>query len=71
MLKKTAVVGIDGVTWQDYKHDLEEKLIDLHGRLHRGKGFFDTIDHEWLIKFLPHRIGDRSSVNVFMNVEHS
>ncbi|GAF83031.1 unnamed protein product, partial [marine sediment metagenome] len=23
------------------------------------EGFFDTIDHEWLIKFLEHRIGDR------------
>ena len=22
-------------------------------------GFFDAIDHEWLIKFLEHRIGDR------------
>ena len=24
-----------------------------------SEGFFDTIDHEWLIKFLEHRIGDR------------
>jgi len=23
------------------------------------KGFFDTIDHEWLVKFLEHRIGDK------------
>jgi len=23
------------------------------------EGFFDTIDHEWLIRFLEHRIGDR------------
>ena len=23
------------------------------------KGFFDNIDHQWLIKFLEHRIGDR------------
>lgn len=22
------------------------------------EGFFDTIDHDWLIKFLEHRIGD-------------
>ena len=143
-LKKTAAVGIDGVTWQEYEHDLEAKLIDLHGRIHRGsyqakpsrrvwipkpdgrkrplgiasledkivqktvtgilnciyeedflgfsygfrpglgqhdaldalsvgitgkqvnwvldadiEGFFDTIDHEWLIKFLEHRIGDK------------
>ncbi len=143
-LKKTAAVGIDGITWQEYEHDLEDKLIDLHGRIHRGsyqakpsrrvwipkpdgrqrppgitsiedkivqrtlceilqniyevdflgfsygfrpgksqhdaldalsvvisgkrvnwvldadiEGFFDTIDHEWLIKSLEHRIGDR------------
>jgi hypothetical protein len=143
-LKRTAAVGIDGVTWQGYEQALEENLIDLHGRIHRGsyrakpalrryinkpdgrkralgiavledkivqhavseilqnvhepdflgfsygfrkgksqhnaldalymgishkkvnwildadiEGFFDTIDHEWLIKFLEHRIGDR------------
>ena len=23
------------------------------------RGFFDAIDHDWLIKFLEHRIGDR------------
>lgn len=22
-------------------------------------GFFDTIDHKWLIQFIEHRIGDR------------
>jgi RNA-directed DNA polymerase len=36
-LKKTAVVGIDGITWQEYEHHLEAKLIDLHGRIHRGE----------------------------------
>ena len=36
-LKKTAAVGIDGVTWQDYAHDLGVELIDLHGRIHRGR----------------------------------
>lgn len=34
-LKKTEAVGIDEVTWQDYEHGLEAKLMDLHGRLHR------------------------------------
>jgi group II intron reverse transcriptase/maturase len=142
-LKKTAAAGVDGVTWEDYEHDLEDRITDLHGRIHRGayrakaskriyipkpdgrkrpigiasledkivqmavrwvlqciyeqdflgfsygyrpgksqhkaldalsvsltskkvnwildadvEGFFDTIDHEWLIKFLEHRIGD-------------
>jgi RNA-directed DNA polymerase len=143
-LKKTAAVGVDGVTWQEYERDLEANIADLHGRIHRGayrakpslrawipkpdgrqrplgiasledklvqqavlwvlqciyeqdflgfsygfrphrgchdaldalsvalsgkrvnwvldadiEGFFDAIDHEWLIKFLEHRIGDR------------
>jgi RNA-directed DNA polymerase len=142
-LKKTAAVGIDEVTWQDYEIDLEDRINDLHGRIHRGayrakpskriyipkpdgrerpigiasledklvqkalvwvlqciyeadflgfsygyrpgksqhmaldalsvalsdrkvswvldadvEGFFDTIDHAWLIKFLEHRIAD-------------
>lgn len=142
-LKKTAAVGIDGVTWQDYERDVESNIVDLHERIHRGayrakpslrvhipkpdgrtrplgiasledkivqqavlwvlqciyeqdflgfsygfrpgrsqhnaldalsvaitskkvnwildadiEGFFDAIDHEWLIKFLEHRIGD-------------
>ena len=35
-LKKTAAVGIDGVTWKDYERDLEANLMDLHGRIHRG-----------------------------------
>ena len=143
-LKKTAAVGVDGVTWQDYERNLEANIADLHDRIHRGayrakpcrrswipkpdgrqrplgiasledkivqqavlwviqsiyeqdflgfsygfrpgrgghqaldaltvaicdrqvnwildadiQGFFDAIDHEWLIKFLEHRIGDR------------
>ena len=142
-LKKTAAVGVDEVTWHDYEQDLEERITDLHGRIHRGayrakpskriyiakpdgrqrpigiasledkivqkavvwvlqciyekdfigfsygyrpgksqhdaldalsvaltskkvnwvldadvEGFFDTIDHQWLIKFLEHRVGD-------------
>jgi RNA-directed DNA polymerase len=143
-LKKTAAVGVDKVTWQEYEQSLEANIRDLHGRVHRGayrakpsrrvwipkpdgrqrplgiasledkivqqavlwvlqsiyeqdflgfsygfrpgrschqaldalwvglvskrvnwvldadlEGFFDTIDHMWLIKFLEHRIGDR------------
>jgi len=143
-LKKTAAVGVDGVTWHEYERNLEAALADLHDRIHRGayrarpsrrawipkpdgrqrplgiasledkivqqavlwvlqsiyeqdflgfsygfrpgrsqhdaldalsvaisskrvnwildadiEGFFDAIDHEWLIKFLEHRIGDR------------
>lgn len=143
-LKKTAAVGVDEMTWHDYEQGLDDRLADLHGRIHRGAyrakpskriyltkpdgrqrpigiaaledklvqkavvvvleciyeqdflgfsygfrpgrsqhqaldalsvaltsrkvswivdadvaGFFDTIDHAWLIKFLEHRIGDK------------
>jgi len=143
-LKKTAAVGVDGVTWHEYEQNVEAHIADLHDRIHRGayraqpsrrhwipksdgrrrplgiasledkivqqavlwvlqciyeqdflgfsygfrpgrsqhdaldalsvamtskrvnwivdadiEGFFDAIDHEWLVKFLEHRIGDR------------
>jgi retron-type reverse transcriptase len=35
-LKRKAAAGVDGVTWQDYEADLEPRLEDLHGRIHRG-----------------------------------
>lgn len=35
-LKKKAAVGVDGVTWQEYERGLEERIADLHGRIHRG-----------------------------------
>jgi group II intron reverse transcriptase/maturase len=143
-LKRNAVPGVDGVTWHAYGQDLEEKIDDLHSRVHRGtyraqpskrawiakadgrqrplgiaaledkivqyavktvleqiyeedflgfsygfrpgrgchnaldalyvgiehrkvnwvldadiRGFFDNIDHEWMLKFLKHRIADK------------
>jgi retron-type reverse transcriptase len=144
VLKRTAVPGADGVTWEEYGRGLEGRLVDLHGRVQRGtyraqpskrawipkpdggqrplgiaaledkivqqavkivldmiyeedflgfsygyrpgrnahdaldalwvgithrkvnwvldadiRGFFDNIDHGWLMKFLEHRIADR------------
>jgi RNA-directed DNA polymerase len=35
-LKKKAAPGVDGVTWQEYETGLEDRLIDFHGRVHRG-----------------------------------
>jgi group II intron reverse transcriptase/maturase len=35
-LKKHAAVGIDPVTWHEYERGLEDRLRDLHGRIHRG-----------------------------------
>jgi len=35
-LKKQAAPGVDGVTWSEYEEGLEDRLVDLHGRIHRG-----------------------------------
>jgi len=35
-LKANAAPGVDRLTWKDYEADLEHKLEDLHGRVHRG-----------------------------------
>ena len=32
-LKKTAAVGVDGVTWHEYERNLEANIADLHGLL--------------------------------------
>jgi len=148
-LKRDAAAGVDGMTWVDYEADLERKLVDLHGRVHRGayraqpsrrvyipkadgkerplaiatledkivqravmtvlnqiyeedflgfsygfrpgcgqhdaldalavgittrkvnwildadiRSFFDTVSHEWLVKFLEHRIGDKRVIHL-------
>jgi group II intron reverse transcriptase/maturase len=155
-LKKTAAVGVDGVTWHDYERNLEANIADLHDRLHRGayralpsrrswipkpdgrrrplgiaaledkivqqavlwvlqsiyeqdfrgfsygfrpgrsqhnaldalsvaimskkvnwildadvEGFFDSINHSWLIEFLEHRIGDRRILRLIRKWLHA
>jgi RNA-directed DNA polymerase len=35
-LKRNAAPGIDGVSWSEYENGLEDRLADLHGRVHRG-----------------------------------
>ena len=34
-LKRQASPGVDGVTWQEYETGLGDRLVDLHGRVHR------------------------------------
>ena len=143
-LKRGAAPGIDGVTWQQHEANLEDRLVDLHQRVHAGtyralpsrrvfipkadgrmrplgvaaledkvvqhavakvlgaiweedfldfstgfrpgrgshdaldalwvglhrkkvnwvidadiQGFFDAVNHEWLLKFVEHRVADR------------
>ena len=35
-LKRKAASGVDGQTWEQYEQNLEGRLIELHGRVHRG-----------------------------------
>jgi RNA-directed DNA polymerase len=35
-LRRLAAPGIDGMTWQEYETGLEDRLLDLHNRVHRG-----------------------------------
>ena len=35
-LKKKAAVGVDQMSWHEYEEDLENRIVDLHGRVHRG-----------------------------------
>lgn len=35
-LKKRAAAGVDGMTWEEYGESLEDRLADLHDRIHSG-----------------------------------
>ena len=35
-LQRKASPGVDGVSWQEYEVGLEDRLVDLHSRVHRG-----------------------------------
>src|SRR5882672_1430009 len=35
-LQRKASPGVDGVTWQEYETGLEDRLVNLHSRVHRG-----------------------------------
>ena len=35
-MKREAAPGVDGVSWQEYETGLEDRLMDLHSRVHRG-----------------------------------
>jgi RNA-directed DNA polymerase len=35
-LERNAAPGVDGVSWQEYEPELEERLTSLHQRVHRG-----------------------------------
>jgi len=35
-LKRQAAPGVDGMTWKEYETGLEDRIADLHSRVHRG-----------------------------------
>ncbi len=35
-IKKSSAAGVDGVTWHEYGEGLDERLLDLHARIHSG-----------------------------------
>jgi len=35
-LQRNAAPGVDGMRWREYKERLEDRLVDLHSRVHRG-----------------------------------
>ena len=50
-LKRKAAPGVDGVTWQEYATGLEDnRLKDLHGRVHRGAYRAQPSKRRWIPK---------------------
>src|SRR5450631_3997552 len=49
-LKRGAAAGVDEVTWQEYGDGLEERLVDLHGRIHRGAYHAKPSRRVWIDK---------------------
>ena len=49
-LKKTAAVGVDGVTWHEYERNLEANIADLHARVHRGAYRAKPSRRSWIPK---------------------
>ena len=49
-LKRKAAPGVDGVTWKEYATGLEDRLEDLHGRVHRGAYEAQPSKRRWIPK---------------------
>ena len=49
-LKRQAAPGVDGMTWHEYGRNLEERLSDLHGRIHRGAYRAQPSKRAWIPK---------------------
>jgi RNA-directed DNA polymerase len=49
-LKRKAAPGVDGVTWSEYATGLEDRLTDLHSRVHRGAYRAQPSKRRWIPK---------------------
>ena len=49
-LKRKAAPGADGMTWKEYEAGLEERLVDLHSRVHRGAYRATPVRRVWIPK---------------------
>jgi retron-type reverse transcriptase len=49
-LKRKAAPGVDGVTWKEYGTGLEDRLQDLHSRVHRGAYRAQPSRRQWIPK---------------------
>lgn len=49
-LKRQAAPGVDGMTWRKYGQNLEERIYDLHGRIHRGTYRAQPSKRAWILK---------------------
>jgi retron-type reverse transcriptase len=49
-LKKNAAPGVDGVTWDSYKDDLDSRLEDLHDRIQSGRYRAKPSERAWIPK---------------------
>jgi RNA-directed DNA polymerase len=49
-LKRRAAPGVDGMTWKEYETGLEDRLKDLHSRVHRGAYRAQPSKRRWIPK---------------------
>ena len=49
-LKRKAAPGVDGMTWPEYETGLEERLLALHSRVHRGAYRAQPSKRHWIRK---------------------
>jgi RNA-directed DNA polymerase len=49
-LKRKAAPGVDGMTWQEYGTGVEDRIQDLHSRVHRGAYQAKPSKRRWIPK---------------------